>query len=73
MVENGYCSTFKQSHLEEGAPHPRHVHKHHARVDARPAVERVPSEAAVPGDAGLLVLWGHSGQLRRVQLGQEGP
>lgn len=60
-------------HLEVHVPHPGHVHEHDARVDARPAVERVAGEAVVPGDAGLLVLRGHGSQLGGIKLGQERP
>lgn len=59
-----------QPHLKEHAPHTCQIHEHDPRVDARPAVERVTGEAIVPGDAGLLVLWGHSSQLRRIKVRQ---
>lgn len=59
--------------LEIDAPQSRHVHEHDPRVDPRPAVEGVPGETVVPGDAGLLVLRGHGGQLRGVKVGEEGP
>lgn len=69
MADGGSAPAY----LKERAAHPGHVHEHDAGVDARPAVERVAGKAAVPGDARLLVLRGHGGQLGGVEPGQEGP
>lgn len=59
--------------LEKDASQPGHVHEHDPRVDARSAVEGVSGETVVPGDAGLLVLRSHRGQLRGIKFGEEGP
>lgn len=64
---------WRKYNLKEHAPQPRHVHEHHSWVDARPAVEGVAGEAVVPGDAGLLVLRSHGGQLGGIELGEEWP
>lgn len=66
-------SNINMTNLKEHASHPCHIHEHDARVDARPAVEGVAGEAAVPGDTGLLMLRGHGGQLGGIKLGQECP
>lgn len=68
-----HCFFTFQTHLKKCAPHPRHVHEHDPRVDARRAVEGVACETAVPGNAGLLVLWGHGRQLRGIKARQKGP
>ena len=53
--------------------HPRQVHEHHTRVQPGEAVVRVPTEPIVPPDVGDLVLGGHGGKLRGVELLEVGP
>lgn len=69
------CGLSENVHLylKEHSPHPGHVHEHHSRVDPRPAVEGVTGEATVPGNARLLMLRGHRGQLGGSEFGQKCP
>lgn len=60
-------------HLEQSATDSGEVHEHHARVDARHAVERVSGEAAVPANFRDLVLGSHGGQLGAVEGLEEAP
>lgn len=55
-------------YLEVCGPDACHVHEHDSRVDARPAIVGVAGEATVPGDAWLLVLRRHGGQLASVEV-----
>lgn len=61
------------AYLEVLSPHPGHVHEHHSRVHACAPVVRVPGEAVVPSDPGLLVLRRHGGDLCGVESLQQRP
>ena len=61
------------TYFEQRAADPGEVHQHDSRVDPRDPVEGVACEAAVPAYLGHLVLGGHGGQLRAVELLEEGP
>lgn len=65
--------TSVSAHLEHSATDPGEVHEHHARVDARDAVERVPGETAVPANFRDLMLGSHGGQLGAVEGLEEAP